>query len=170
MAKRIKIESEYVWERQEGESREAYEAFSLYRDMGADGGKRSLQAVSNELSKSLTLMKRWSASYNWIERARAYDFHVEDLALRKATQSLAKARERQMAVGGKLQQMGFAALKETTITDPAVALKMIIEGAKLEYKQLEAETAAHTPTSQETTDSEALKRLDEVLKEIKSAF
>ena len=170
MAKRIKIESEYVWERQTGESREAYEAFSLYRDMGADGGKRSLQSVSNELSKSLTLMKRWSANHNWIERARAYDFHVEDLALRKATKSRAEMRKRQMALGGKLQQMGYEAIGKIIIDDPHIALKMIIEGAKLEDKQLEAEIAAHTPTSQEVSDNDALKRLDEVLKEIKSAF
>lgn len=49
------------WERQKGESAQAYEAFVTYRDMGSE---RSLQAVSQRLSKSIPLIKRWSREKN----------------------------------------------------------------------------------------------------------
>ena len=46
-----------LWERQPGESAQAYEAFAIYRDMGSN---RSLRVVAEQLSKSDTLIKRWS--------------------------------------------------------------------------------------------------------------
>jgi len=58
------------WERQTGESSKAYEAFKVYLELGSD---RSLQRASEVLSKSVPLMKRWGAQWNWVERARAWD-------------------------------------------------------------------------------------------------
>lgn len=58
------------WERQEGESTVAFEAFMLYRDLGHG---RSGREVGEKLAKSGTLMKRWSAQWDWIERAGLYD-------------------------------------------------------------------------------------------------
>lgn len=43
------------WERQEGESAKAFEAFTIYAGLGAD---RSLRAVAQQLGKSKTLMDR----------------------------------------------------------------------------------------------------------------
>jgi len=43
-----------LWERQPGESAQAYEAFAIYRDMGSN---RSLRVVAEQLSKSDTLIK-----------------------------------------------------------------------------------------------------------------
>lgn len=58
------------WDRQPNETAVAYEAFCLYRDMGP---KRTLRAVSEVLSKSETVMKRWSSVNKWPERGRAWD-------------------------------------------------------------------------------------------------
>jgi len=46
---------EIRWFRQKGESRKAYEAFAVYRDLGA---ARSQAKVAEQLGKSLELMKR----------------------------------------------------------------------------------------------------------------
>ncbi len=62
------------WEKQKGESKQAFEAFTIYRDLG---GKRSLQKVANELSKSHTLMKKWSSRWNWVERAAAWEEELD---------------------------------------------------------------------------------------------
>ena len=45
------------WERLEGEGVKAYEAFSVYRELGEE---RSIRAVAKQLNKSTTLIGRWS--------------------------------------------------------------------------------------------------------------
>jgi len=51
-----------------GESRQAYEAFRVYREMPAT--KRSLQAVAKRVRKSRSLIERWSAKHHWADRIR----------------------------------------------------------------------------------------------------
>lgn len=58
------------WDRQSGESAPAYEAFLTYRDMGY---ARSNGGVAQKLGKSKTLMDRWSAQWNWVQRTEAWD-------------------------------------------------------------------------------------------------
>lgn len=62
--------SEKSWKRQPKESVQAYEALNLYLSMGAE---RTLHKVATKLSKSDTLIKRWSSSWNWQQRSRDYD-------------------------------------------------------------------------------------------------
>lgn len=70
-----------IWHRieatdgQRGESAEAYQAAKLYFEMAAN---RSHEAVGQKLGKSRQLLSRWSARWNWIERAAAYDGYVEE--------------------------------------------------------------------------------------------
>lgn len=58
------------WERQVGESQQAFEAFATYRDQT---GRRSRRAVAEKLSKSDALMNRWQTRWNWVSRAQAWD-------------------------------------------------------------------------------------------------
>lgn len=62
------------WERQRGESQKAFEAFAIYRDMGST---RSIQKVAQKLTKSEALLRRWSAKWNWVERAKEYDLEMD---------------------------------------------------------------------------------------------
>ena len=82
--------SKPIWHRieaingQRGESAEAYEAAKLYFEMAAN---RSQEAVGQKLAKSRQLLSRWSAKWNWAERARAYDAWIveqEELAQQAA--------------------------------------------------------------------------------------
>jgi len=59
-----------AWERQEGESARAYEAFCLYRDLGPE---RSLAKVGQALGKSVSLMERWSSEHEWVDRVKALE-------------------------------------------------------------------------------------------------
>ena len=76
----------YLWDRQPGESAQAYEAARLYFDMGA---QRSLEQVRRKLGKSKDLMERWSARWAWVDRAAAWDamLRARDLAAREAAQA-----------------------------------------------------------------------------------
>jgi hypothetical protein len=58
------------WDCQPGESSKAYQAFVIYRDLGAD---RSIQRVANELSKNRGTLTNWSHTWYWAERAAAWD-------------------------------------------------------------------------------------------------
>jgi Phage terminase small subunit len=66
----VHVGTSEAWERQDGETPEAFEAFALYRDMGPD---RSLRRVAKELHKSLTIVRRWSADNRWRDRVAAWD-------------------------------------------------------------------------------------------------
>lgn len=74
------------WDRQPGESSKAYEAFCVYRDLGAN---RSLQRVASELSKSAALMKRWASQWGWVSRAEDWD-SIPARATAEAYQDMAR--------------------------------------------------------------------------------
>lgn len=66
------------WNRRDKESVQAYEAFTTYLLLGTD---RSLAKVSQQLSKSGQLLKRWSARHEWQLRTLAYEEHFAVRAL-----------------------------------------------------------------------------------------
>lgn len=179
MARRSKTSVEYVWEQQENESAEAYEAFSLYRD-GWENSKgtverhRSLAEVGQKLGKSKTLMDRWSSRHDWVFRVREYDKFIEREALDKASANLAKMRTKQILLGSELQNKAFEALKEIPasmlVANPQILLAFIKEGAAMETRARKDEQEAHRPTKHETAEDEALQKLDDILGRIKSGF
>ena len=79
------------WERQPGESAQAYQAALTYFEMGAE---RSLDAVARNLNKSRSLLARWSVDWSWTDRAEAYDRHLSRLRLEAQTRALAEEVER----------------------------------------------------------------------------
>jgi hypothetical protein len=58
------------WERQDNESQEAWEAFGVYLEMGA---QRSLAKTATHLGKSDTLMEGWSSRHKWGNRVLLYN-------------------------------------------------------------------------------------------------
>ena len=102
------------WERQKGESAQAYEAFSIYLGMGAE---RSLSAVAKQLSKSLPLIKRWSREKEWQERIRAYDNDVERQARKKVIADRKAMTERHIGIAMQLQKKALEALGSLSVED-----------------------------------------------------
>ena len=80
-----------LWERRDKETRQAFEAFAVYRDAGTS---RSLQKTAKELSKSLALMKEWSARWDWVERSLAYDDYQDEQRRSRLERSRLEAIER----------------------------------------------------------------------------
>ena len=80
---------EHLFEQQSKESAKAFEAFSVYLSLGAE---RSLSAVGQKLGKSVGLVERWSAKFDWPVRVAAHAAHlavVERGAIEAAARSKA---------------------------------------------------------------------------------
>lgn len=58
------------WDRRRNESAPAYEAFSIYMNMGPE---RTMRAVGHELDKSHAIISRWAARHEWTLRVTAWD-------------------------------------------------------------------------------------------------
>lgn len=113
MSRKTSNEQE-LWERQPGESSVAYEAFLLYRNMGheAEGEKkkRRLASVAKKLGKSLKLMERWSFTWDWVERARAYDNELQRIGMEETRAAIKKMLKDHMTMAQALQKKAMNAL------------------------------------------------------------
>jgi len=83
-----------LWERRDDETNQAWNAFCLYRDYGADRG--FMKAIdSNGIPASrYGVWCKWSAKFDWVKRCGSYDTHLD--ALRRAE------REREFAERGRI--------------------------------------------------------------------
>lgn len=79
------------WERQEGESTRAFEAFAKYRDMGAS---RNIRQVAQELSKSATTIAKWSGTWDWVYRVGKWDEEQDRIARQAQIEEIKKMRKR----------------------------------------------------------------------------
>ena len=91
-----------VFEQQPRESDKAFAAFSLYLSMGAE---RSLAAVAQKLHKSVTMLGRWSAKFDWPARVQAHGAHLA-IVEREAVEAVARAK-------GPVWEAREQALRET---------------------------------------------------------
>lgn len=105
---------EEIWERQLGESTQAFEAFKIYRDLGL---KRSNNEVCNQLSKSRQLISRWKSIWNWDERVRAYDNALEKEAHKAAIKNLKDMTNRHIRISVQLQNKALEALNSMKVED-----------------------------------------------------
>lgn len=96
------------WERQEKESDKAFEAFVKYRDMGLD---RSTTKVAKELAKSEQLIRRWSATYDWVKRAAAWDNEVDKDVQKAQRQEITEMRKRHATLASAMLVKAAKALQ-----------------------------------------------------------
>lgn len=113
MSRKTSSEQE-LWERQPGESSVAYEAFLLYRNMGheteGEKKKRRLASVAEKLGKSVKLMERWSFTWDWVERARAYDNELQRIGMEETRSAIKKMLKDHMTMAQALQKKAMNAL------------------------------------------------------------
>ena len=94
-----------IWDKREDESARAYEWFCRYRDMGPGRSHEKLnQKYSESISKkSLTL--RWSSKYAWVERAEAYDAHIEAIKREANEDRVRQTAEEHIDVADRVMEM-----------------------------------------------------------------
>lgn len=112
------------WEQQPGESSPAFQAFARYRDAGPD--QRSVRRVARDLGKSGSLIGEWSTKNRWVERARAWDLHLDRIKQRELEDRQVEAAERHaLMVAGSLQATSVITqkfLEKVTTEEGAKAL------------------------------------------------
>lgn len=107
MAKKSKNPEPELWEKQVGESEQAYEAFELYRD----SDKRRLISVAEELHKSYSLIRRWKDHWYWEARIAAYDNKLQKQKLAKRMKEREEMYDRHANLSVGLQSLVSEALK-----------------------------------------------------------
>ena len=147
------------WERQEGESVKAFEAFTVYLEMGDE---RSLRAVGQRLGKSRALIERWSRTYQWVERVASYDADVQRKAHAKAVDKRRKMVDRHISIALKMQEKALKALEQMDPADidPKNLIAMLREATKLEQ---EMRTVAVDERRAAIAESEDTGEADDVL-------
>ena len=143
------------WERQPGETAKAFYAFTFYRDLGPL--ERSITKVAqlyNAKKQLRALIARWSKKHSWVERAQAYDDHMDVLRRNQAEEEIQKMQKRHVTLSMALQQKAAEKIKDLNGKDMKVpeAIKALVEGAKLERlargettEKVEAEISAKKP-------------------------
>lgn len=147
------------WERQEGESVKAFEAFTVYLEMGDE---RSIREVAQRLAKSRTLIGRWSVTYQWVERVAAFDADVQRKAHAKAVKKRRNMVDRHISIALKMQEKALMALEQMDPADidPKNLIAMLREATKLEQ---EMRTAAVDERRAAIADAEDTGEADDVL-------
>lgn len=143
------------WEQQQGESAKAFEAFKVYLDMGSD---RSIRAVGEKLSKSSTLMARWSSTHGWVERVAAYDADLRRQAHDQAVKSARKMSERHIKLALQLQETAIKALSKMKPEDldPKNLIAFVREATKLERENRTDIVQATDPNKGEAAGQSSL--------------
>lgn len=141
--------TEQPWERQKGESAQAFEAFLTYLQMGPE---RSIRAVSQRLAKSKTIIDRWSRTYGWVERCRAWDNHLRQEARRAAVAEVRQMNKRHANMALQMQTAAMQALKElgSDMVNPKNFAAIMRLATDLERQSLEDQAAAYRNDTQDT--------------------
>lgn len=118
------------WERQPNEGTKAFEAFTVYRDLGQE---RTLPKVAETLNKSVGLISRWSGAHKWVERVAAWDDEADRQAAQKQLKDIANARVRQRKQAVKMQLKALQLLE--SIKEGDAKLSEIVSLMKLGMEQ-----------------------------------
>lgn len=128
----MRQKTELAWERQPGESEEAYAAFTDYYK----NPKRSQKKTAKVVGKSDALIYRWSVRWHWTERAREYDNALVREEYTATLDEIRKMNKAQAAIGLLLQKKGQEALEKLNLKKMSAKdlLQFLIQGTTIERR------------------------------------
>ena len=85
-----------LWERQYGESRQAYAAFKEYRDLPPH--QRTLAKAAEKYGRSVRLIERWSGQWQWMKRVAAFDLDQDRFKLQAERDAIIEMSRRQAQI------------------------------------------------------------------------
>lgn len=129
------------WERQEGESTLAYQAFIAYRELshepeGLPKAKRTFSNVAQKLKKSVQLVARWARQWDWKHRAMEYDNELQRIELKARKDEIKKMQKMHIQYGLALQKKALQALSRLAEEDMSArnVLDYLTQGIEIEKK------------------------------------
>ena len=124
------------WEQQPRESARAFGAFCAYRDLGP---RRTIRAAAlkfygRSTAAVLRQCSTWSYTFQWVERASAWDRHLDAEARQAQEVARREMAERQAREARALQAKAVERLRALRPEElgPADVLRYFVEAAKLE--------------------------------------
>lgn len=146
------------WERHSDETDKSYEGFLQYVKLGST---RTLAAVAKIIGhRQDTHVKRWSARYGWVERARAYDDHMEAAEFEAALEERKRLAREAVARQAEVQRGFFE-----HVTQAPQSLRDLADdqdaggGARVRAWQLILDSAGYTPIPAADTSTDASEQL-----------
>jgi hypothetical protein len=110
------------WDRMKGEKEGIYRSFLIYRDLGVDRTLEAARKMFGPPSVTLRSVEMLSSKWSWVERARAWDSHLQAerdkvvaAEARKWEQRRLAAREANFGLAGKLQERVQKLLEMPTV-------------------------------------------------------
>lgn len=65
------------WKRRPGESAKAFAAFVIYRDLGSERTLKKTRECLGKKSGYGRLLEKWSSAFDWVERTKIFDAHMD---------------------------------------------------------------------------------------------
>lgn len=122
-----------LWERQPGETPRAFEAFCVYRDLGAG---RSIRKTGQELNKNLTTIGEWSSKYDWVKRVAAWDAEQDRIARKEMLAEMANTRKKQRRQAQRMQEKGMELLESISLGDAKLSEIVSLLKAGMEQERI----------------------------------
>ena len=107
--KELKFMTFESWQKLSDETSRQYEAFCIYRDMGIE---RSIGEVAKLWSKSgaTSRLNQWSSKYHWVERATAFDEHIDEIKRTRNEEAIVEMSARHADYALRIQEKAIEAL------------------------------------------------------------
>lgn len=120
-----------LWDRQDGESSKAYEAFCTYRDLGPN---RSIAKAGQTMGKNKVTLEQWSRKFNWVKRVAAWEVEQDRIAREEQISEIKKMRRRHAKLASDMLQKAGRALQNISEDEiKAADISRLVETAsKLE--------------------------------------
>lgn len=119
------------WERQDGESPQAWRAFQAFRDLGQD---RTIRAAAERIDRSRATLVKYSMDFAWMDRAAAWDREQDRQAQKAQLAAIKRMRKTHADLGSAMLVKAAKALK--SLSDDEIKAgdisRMVEVGSKLE--------------------------------------
>jgi hypothetical protein len=124
------------WEQQPRETMRGFAAFTVYRNLGPRRTLRAAaQAYFGRTSGALERqLDKWSSAFRWVERACAWDRHLDAEARQAMVEARREMAQRQAQEARDLQAKALERLRALRPEEmsPADVVRFFVEAAKLE--------------------------------------